>query len=168
MLKLLFIAFVELIKKGNTGINTITWFNQQYEITDQKHPINPPYVLVEIEPFDTMSHGRGFQMAEVFVKLHVVTDHHKDIRSDNPKLDDALDNFVICDLLNKALHGKQARTTENNEPIVSGISRARIETVHDYDNLFITIVTYKMNAYDCSGMKDKETWDDPENKLVLC
>ena len=133
----------------NTSLNgtvkekNITWYNDQYNRTEEVKGHSWPAVFIEfVQPINWQQTGNGLLTANVDINLHVVM--HKLI--DDPTALLLLSNDVFKAVNNKAI--------EENYQLSSELVLSASNLVEGYDNLKANVLTFTTEIASNYGMQE--------------
>lgn len=123
-------------------------WNQQVEFIEQETQFATPAVFVEFLPHDWKTLGNRVQSAELFVRLHIVTQWFNDTADYTP---DCFERMALeyLDIVDKVVAAMQNFSASNTN------SWMRTKTIpnHNHERFVDNIEEYKCNMIDDSAVK---------------
>jgi hypothetical protein len=123
-----------------TQINTIAWYNQQYERADQEKAFPRPAVFFELAPLVWTQLGNKVQSATATLTLHHVVENYADSPSEA---------FTLAQATYQSLT-HEALIDSTNTPISSPLVRTDSELIDRFNMLKVVKVQYQFELYDYS------------------
>ena len=147
MRKQIYKAICERISQQVPEVKHIDLWNNNIAVLSGGAVWPRPAVFVEFETIEWRQQQNRVRMADVAVRLHVVTDAVSYNGSTDPKQDTAL---AFLDLLNKVNTAMQGLRGEN----FAGFMLTTSATNHDHAELIESVERYITRAQDTSAMLD--------------
>ena len=147
MRKQIYKAICERILQQVSEVKHIDLWNNNIAVLSGGAVWPRPAVFVEFETIEWRQQQNRVRMADVAVRLHVVTDAVSYNGSTDPKQDTAL---AFLDLLNKVNTAMQGLRGEN----FAGFMLTTSATNHDHAELIESVERYITRAQDTSAMLD--------------
>lgn len=119
-------------QNGDSIFKHFDLWNQQVQFIEEETPFLFPAVFVEFMPFNWQHLGYGRRMAEITIKLHIITQWWSQTADYSPTESAALDYLDYPVLVNNAMHqfaatnsnsftGTQSSINHNHSTIVDSI-----------------------------------------------
>ena len=136
-----FTSVQTLIDNQLSSVKTIDYFNEQYTRYTDLKAVAFPAVYVQFGQLEWQDAGKGLQVSEADIRLHVV---HFDV-GDSPRL-----CLQLASDLNGVLNGRSLNYAD--QKISTGLSLTSSELVTEYDQIKVMILTYHTLLMDCSAL----------------
>jgi len=142
----LFLSIQDSLKeiKGNDGLPVFKHFdlwNRQVAFIEKETPFPFPAIFVEFLPIQWETHGQRVQRADMFVRLHIVTQWFSQTGSYSPDQENALTYLDLSGLVHKQLQGNPILLT-------NGWMRTQSIINHDHETIVDSIEEYKCQVVD--------------------
>ncbi len=147
MRKQIYKAICDRISQQVSEVKHIDLWNNNISVLSGGAVWPRPAVFVEFETIEWRQQQNRVRMADIAVRLHIVTDAVSYNGSTDPKQDTAL---AFLDLLNKVNAAMQGLRGEN----FAGFMLTTSATNHDHAELIESVERYITRAQDTSAMLD--------------
>lgn len=136
----------EVLKADGTPLfHHFDLWNRQVEFVEQETPFNCPAVFVEFSPLQWRTLGNRVQVAELTVRLHIVTEWYAGTAFNSPTESQSLDFLDISDRVAYSLQGFSG-------PYMNSWMRTQSITNHDHERYVDSVEEYRCELRDLSAV----------------